>query len=875
MQREYSQSIADSLLQSIVKRDRQEAELATGRPIPNNPTGGDMTKSVLKSCASVATLAILSLSAAPAFAQAAAAPAAEEDASGLNEIVVTAAAGDKTQLNSSVSVTSINAALIEDFKPSSEAEIFRMIPGIQVGGTAGPAGNANIAVRGLPVATGGSPFVQIQEDGLPTVLFGDIQFGNNDYWTHFDATVANVESVRGGSSSTFASQAPGAVINYISQTGKQEGGYIQLNKGVNFDENKIDFRYGSHLNETTFFHVGGYFKSGRGPLHSGYNVSDSIQIKANLTKEFDDGKGYIRFLFKYADTQEPNYPGGPAFATISGGKVSNIRPYTNYDARRQSNISIFNQNMNIINRDGVLEKIDLDGITTNAKSIQNQFHYEFDSGIKIDNNMRWTDMSGAFSSAFLNVGKRSDVIGSTVNGGVVASMRYASGAKTGQTYTGTYINNNANFRTNIRDIGSFANNLAVSGKFDAGAGSVTARAGWFMMNQKIAMDWHVNKAYAEINGDNPSNLDLYTAAGAKLTVDGVAGYNNNWGDCCARDYSLSYTDNAPYLALDLDADRFAIDASVRFDMIHASGSGRQGGSEYTTNVGGILIPTITDNGKSEVLNYSRHYTSWSVGGLFKASDNTSIFARASRGGRFNGDRQTFGGKIATDGSLCTGTMAKAGTLGCAADGVTPSVDFVNQYEIGLKNRGDLGAGRYTLELTLLSGNFKQSTFELSATKCPGGAGGCVIDARYKSHGAEMFATYQTGPFSFVANATYSKATRAGAGSTVFTRSPNLADLTYTLSANYDFGDVATLGLNTTGQTSTLGDDGNVYPGSSTFGAVLRVRPITNLELGIQAYNLFNKYDLRGAGNVADAAAGIIGSAAALGRTFTGSIRYSF
>jgi len=168
MQREYSQSIADSLLQSIVKRDRQEAELATGRPIPNNPTGGDMTKSVLKSCASVATLAILSLSAAPAFAQAAAAPAAEEDASGLNEIVVTAAAGDKTQLNSSVSVTSINAALIEDFKPSSEAEIFRMIPGIQVGGTAGPAGNANIAVRGLPVATGGSPFVQIQEDGLPT-----------------------------------------------------------------------------------------------------------------------------------------------------------------------------------------------------------------------------------------------------------------------------------------------------------------------------------------------------------------------------------------------------------------------------------------------------------------------------------------------------------------------------------------------------------------------------------------------------------------------------------------------------------------------------------------------------------------------------------
>ena len=36
--------------------------------------------------------------------------------------------------------------------------------------------------------------VQIQEDGLPTVLFGDIQFGNNDYWTRFDASVERVES---------------------------------------------------------------------------------------------------------------------------------------------------------------------------------------------------------------------------------------------------------------------------------------------------------------------------------------------------------------------------------------------------------------------------------------------------------------------------------------------------------------------------------------------------------------------------------------------------------------------------------------------------------------------------------------------------------
>ena len=256
--------------------------------------------------------------AAPVYAQTAAnaANAADSASAGndaLEEVVVTAAAGNKSQLNSSVSVTSVDSDLIKNFQPSSEAEVFRLIPGIQVAGTSGPGGNSNIAVRGLPVATGGSPFVQIQEDGLPTVLFGDIQFGNNDYWTHFDGSVERIESVRGGSASTFASQAPGAVINYISKTGKDEGGYVSLSKGLGFDLNKIDFSYGGAASDTVHYHVGGYVNNGRGPLHAGYNVSQSAQVKANITKDLDDGKGYIRFLLKVADTQEPNYTGAPAF----------------------------------------------------------------------------------------------------------------------------------------------------------------------------------------------------------------------------------------------------------------------------------------------------------------------------------------------------------------------------------------------------------------------------------------------------------------------------------------------------------------------------------------------------------------------------------
>lgn len=824
-----------------------------------------MKKSVFRACASATALAVAAALVQPAMAQ----DAAAKDDSGLDEIVVTASARDKTQLNSAISVTSVSADVIQNFKPSSEAEVFRLIPGIQVPGTSGPGGNSNIAVRGLPVATGGSPFVQIQEDGLPVVLFGDMNFGNNDYWTRFDASVANVEGVRGGTAATLASQAPGAIINYISQTGKQEGGYVQVNKALNFNETKVDFRYGGSLTDNTYFHVGGFFKRGSGPLHAGYNVSDSYQIKANVTREFDDNKGFIRLYVKVADTQEPNYTGAPALATINGKKISNFQPFDGFDGRNQSNYSKYNQDMLILNRAGGLERVALDGITTKQKSFGAQLKYDFSDKVTLDNNLRWSSISGGFASPFLNLATTASVIGSTISrpglaDEKVASIRYANGPNAGQVYTGKYVDNNTNVRTNIRDLGSFVNDLALSTKFDMAGGTLTARAGFFYMDQHIAEDWHTNKSTREVGGNNPAQLDLYNAAGAKLTQQGISGYNNNWGDCCARDYDLRYTDQAPYLALDLDTDQFVLDGSVRREYLKATGWAQGGGSPFLDNSNGVQIAAITSNGTRETLDYTRSYTNWTVGALYKADENTSLFARTSRGGRFNSDRQILSGKFAADGSL-------------NQQGITPSVDYVNQHEIGVKNRGELLGGRYTAELSLLKANFKQSTYELSATRC-NGSGGCIIDASFKSTGAEFYGTYRIGGFTLFGTATYTKAKRKLSGATAYTRAPNLPNLGYTISANYDVNEMASVGISTTGQTSTVDDAQNIYSGGAIFNGNIVFRPLSNLELGIQAYNLFNRLDFRGNGNTLVSSSGtsaVISGTPVIGRTFTGSVRVRF
>ena len=85
------------------------------------------------------------------------------------QIVVTASPSGQTMQESSVSVSSFDEESIFKLAPRSTAEVFRALPGIRAESSGG-GGNANITIRGIPLATGGSKFLQIHEDGLP--VFG-------------------------------------------------------------------------------------------------------------------------------------------------------------------------------------------------------------------------------------------------------------------------------------------------------------------------------------------------------------------------------------------------------------------------------------------------------------------------------------------------------------------------------------------------------------------------------------------------------------------------------------------------------------------------------------------------------------------------------
>ena len=87
--------------------------------------------------------------AVPAYAQQQ--TLAEDQSTPSDEIVVTAVARGQNRLNSSVTVSSLSNDDIAKAAPRSVAEIFRNLPGIR-SESSGGEGNANISVRGLPVA---------------------------------------------------------------------------------------------------------------------------------------------------------------------------------------------------------------------------------------------------------------------------------------------------------------------------------------------------------------------------------------------------------------------------------------------------------------------------------------------------------------------------------------------------------------------------------------------------------------------------------------------------------------------------------------------------------------------------------------------------
>ncbi|MDX5407109.1 MAG: TonB-dependent receptor [Chromatiaceae bacterium] len=770
---------------------------------------------------------------------------AAENSSGLGfeRIVVTGAVSrNQTVMQSSVSVSSLTPADIEIATPRSTAEIFRMLPGVRSESTGGE-GNANIAVRGLPVASGGAKFLALQEDGLPVLQFGDIAFGNADIFLRADATLSRLDVIRGGSASTAASNSPGGIINFVSKTGEAGGGSLAFTSGLNYDSFRTDFEYGGDLNSDTRFHVGGFVRQGEGVRDPGYQGETGYQLKANLTREFNSG--YVRLYVKHLNDKAASYMPMPMLA--DGNSVEG------FDAQRDTLQSAYLTQTVRLNSDNQISRGDVrDGMNPEVNSVGVEAVFDLAEGWTLENRFRISDVSGNFNTLFpAEVGSTQQIADSIAGSG--ATVSYAVGPNAGSAYNGANAIRIHTFDVEINDFGSIVNDLKLSRRF----GDVDVNVGYYVADQNISMSWLWNSYFMALKGDNAELLNVNAQDGTAFSEQGLLAYGVPfWGNCCQRNYDTSYSIKAPYAGVSWAYDKLSLDASIRRDNGSATGSyaGAAQASRDMNNDGVISQVEQSVSGidiaNPSLVNYSWGYNSYSVGANYQFDNDWAVFARISKGGRANADRLLFG-KVNADGSVAK----------------QDAVDEVTQYEFGSKSRH----GNLNVFATAFFAETEEQNFEATSQR--------FFDRVYKAQGVELESSYRLGDLELRGSVTLTDAeiSKDALSPELEGNTPRRqADMLYSLMARY-YLDKAQLGLSVIGTSDAYAQDNNdlKFSGYAQVNAFASYELAENLQLSFNINNLFDEVGLTEAEEGSVPANGIIRARTINGRTASVGLRYQF
>ncbi|RJF93794.1 TonB-dependent receptor domain-containing protein [Sphingomonas cavernae] len=792
------------------------------------------------------------------------------------EVFSTGVAKGRDRLDSATSTSSLRGADIQKIGARSVAEVLRNIPGIRVEASGGDVNNS-FTIRGLPLASSGSKYLQLQEDGLPVLEYGDL-FVGADVFLRPDFNLNAVETIRGGSASTFASNSPGGVINFMSKTGDVEGGAVQVSSGLDFDEKRLDFDYGSRISDTLRFHVGGFYRTGEGPRETGYTAYKGGQLKLNVTKEFDGG--YIRLSGKYLDDRTPTYLSVPM--SVSGTNADpNYKDIANFDVNSGSLLSPHVANIVTLDGNNNLARKDLrDGIHAIAKSVGLEAQFDV-AGWTITEKFRYADLSGQMTQFQYGLTMPAAALATTF-GGPGATLSYATGPNAGQAITDlASLNGNGllslavlrDMELNSLDV--MTNDIRATRQWNIGDGVLTTTVGFYKSTQAVDADWLFISGISDVRGDGQGALvDITRAGGIPMTQNGIVAYSGTPGSAAfRRKYDVEFDVTAPYGSLNYMIGKFAIGGSIRYDMGKAEGSlfgadlggGRVGLMSYDINGDGVIsLPerstAFIPLDRPAPVNFDYEYLSYSAGINYRVAEPLAVFARYSRGGRGAADRVLF-------------TPIVSATTGKLVDD-RAGHDTVKQAEAGVKYRKN----NLTLNLT----GFWAKTQEINqqtVVRPDGSLVPQIIVRGYKAMGAEFEGSIRRGPFSLTAGATYtdaeiaSDALNPGIEGNVPRHQPKLI---FQATPQFE-NEMFTVGANFVGTTSSFAQDSNQLkmPGFTVVNAFLQFRPTERMQLSLNANNLFDVTGLTEVAQSTIPANGIVSVRAINGRTISTSLRFNF
>lgn len=819
------------------------------------------------------TTALVPLS-AWADSPAATAPADQPPAKGA---FTTGVAKGRDLLDTAISASTLDEADLQKIGTTSIAEAAGNIPGIRAE-TSGTDGSTAMTIRGLPLAADGAKYLQIEEDGLPVLEFGDIRDATATQFLRTDLSLAQVQAIRGGSASTFASNSPGGVINFLSRTGEETGGLLQISSGLNYALGRVDFDYGEKIDDHWRFNVGGFYRQGEGPRATGYSAFDGGQIKFNLTRTFDTG--YVRIYAKVLDDREPGYGEVPVQL---GGTNANPQyaPLPGIDARNSTISSRYISSTRVLDQNNNPETVNLrEGNRSKVRSIGLEAQFDV-AGWTVTDRFRFASISGTRNDTQV-LGAFPAAFASTVFGGAGASLSYADGPLAGQTVADPASLNgnglaaeNLLIHADLHSLNNVTNDLRASRSFAIGKGKLTTTGGLYASSQDIDMLWSFTTVLNDFaGGGNSTLLDVTTSGGIPVTQQGALAYSIlGFGGFYHREYQVNFRVLAPYGSFNYQLGKLSVGGSLRYD------SGKASGSIYGSDLGGsrVGVGSVDLNGDGAIslpesqtavlplsqpglVSYSYGYLSHSAGANYRFAEHLSAFARYSLGARASADRNLYPPTL----NPATGQL----------NDPTDAFGHVKQAEAGVKYRN----GGVTVFVTGFWASTKESNDQLG-NDAKGNTVILAIDRTYSAKGVELESELRKGPFSLRLGATYTKAKIDNDAN-----DPTENGLTPRHEPNFFFTAMpqfetkfVSVGANVIGVTSSYAQDNDLLkqPGYVLVNPFIQVRPVPRITAMLNVYNLFNKLAIYQVDAAVVPASGVAQAKVLNGRTVTGSLRFSF
>lgn len=792
------------------------------------------------------------------------------------EVFSTGVAKGRDRLDSATSTSALRGEEADKLGAHSLSEILRNIPGLRVDPTIGEV-NGNYTIRGLPMASNGSKFMQLAEDGLPVLEFADIFQLSADVFLRQDFNVGQIETLRGGSASTFASNSPGGVINLISKTGDTPGGSIAVTEGLNFAQHRIDADYGASLSDTLRFHIGGFYRQGEGPRRVGFDAQRGGQVKFNITKQFSNG--YLRLYLKLLDDRTPFYSAGPI--AVSGTDANPVyASLPGFDIRRDTILSRNIPNALALDRNNRVTSIDVrDGQHAVEKAVGLEGQFDV-AGWTVTDKFRFSVKSGDIVlNQALSVAPAALLAESIVGPG--GQYIYATGPNTGQVIVDpAALNGNGLAQITaiptikIRNLDTVTNDLRASKVWNVNGGALTMTLGYYKSRQNINKDWLLETVINDVaGGGNTALLNLTTGTGLQVTQNGVLAYGIILPNgVYHRSFDVRYNVDAPYGSLNYHIGKVAIGGSLRYDFGRARGTlfgadlggGRIGAGTVDINGDGVIsVPetnvSLLPLGSPGLVNYNYRYLSYSTGINYRVAESLAVFARYSKGGRAGADRILFSGFLDNAGRLIDPANA---------------YNTVRQTEIGMKFR----TANATLNITAFSAKAGDLNAQVN-TGADGRARLETIVRTYMAKGVEVEGSVRKGSFSLAAAATYTDAEIADDlfGPALIGNVPRgQPKFIFALTPQYN-SEILTIGANFVGTTWSYAQDTNQLrmPGYTTVNTFLQIRPAKRLQLALKVNNVFNKLAIVAVTQPALPPTGVVSASTLIGRTVSTTASLSF